>query len=282
MAGFLTVDVSDAHIGCRRGLCPPSVIMDDGDEHQPSAVQRASWKSWIDFWQSMAQFAKERRVKSVNFVFGGDMVDRNYHKPGATWTRNPKDLKEAASQVIEVSFSQFKKIAPRIKVFAFVLRGTEAHVGRSAHIEEWLAEDIEAEKSPEGTASWWVLDIESDGVSLNFQHHPEAASFREHTDGNAARTCAAEIFLSYTRYDQKPPRLAVRYHTHRFQDSGRNLPVHVLFNWGWQLTTSYGHRRGGGTKILPIGGLWILCEGGRYDYGELHYIPKRGTAWQQK
>uniref|UniRef100_A0A6H1ZWZ4 Calcineurin-like phosphoesterase n=1 Tax=viral metagenome TaxID=1070528 RepID=A0A6H1ZWZ4_9ZZZZ len=279
---FLTVSVGDCHVGCRRGLCPPSVILDGGDEYRPSTAQAASWASWLDFWTEMAQLAKARRVQAVNVVFGGDMTDKNHHKPGATWSRNPKDIKAAAAEVADVPFVKFKKIVPKIKIFAFVLRGTEAHVGRDAYIEEWLAEDISAEKSPCGAASWWTLDIVSGGVNLNFQHHPEAASYREHTDGNAARTCAAEIFLSYTRRELKPPKLAVRHHTHRFQDSGRNLPIHCLFNWGWQLTTSYGHRLGAGTKILPIGGLWILCEEGQYQYDELHYIPKRSGPWQQK
>jgi len=260
-------------------------MLDGGDEYQPSKIQRALWDSWLDFWETMAKLAKAKRAKSANIVFGGDMVDKNVHKAGATWTRNPKDLKEAASQVAEVPFRAFKKHAPKIATFVFVVRGTEAHVGRDAHIEEWLAEDIGAVRSTEGTntASWWVLDIEnSGGLWLNFQHHPEAASLRENTVGNAARTCANEIFLSYTRYGEKPPDIAIRHHLHRFQDSGRNLPVHCLFNWGWQHKTTYVQRRGGGTKITPVGGLWLLCEDGNYIWDELHYIPSASERWQQK
>ncbi len=282
---FFTVSVGDCHIGCRNGLCPPSVVMDDGDEHLPSKVQRAFYDSWCDFWQTMAEIAKVKRPRSINVVFGGDMVDKNVHKSGATWARNPKDLKNAAAEVVEIPFAKFKKVVPKIKIFAFVLRGTEAHAGRDGYIEEWLAADIGAERSTEGanTASWWVLDIkDSGGVWLNFQHHPEASSYREHTDGNAARTCASDIFLSRARYGKKSPDVAIRHHSHRFQDGGRNLPVHCLFNWGWQYKTSYIHRRGGGTKTLPVGGLWLLCEDGDYIWDELHYIPAEGAGWQQK
>ena len=58
-------------------------------------------------------------------------------------------------------------IEPALKVSerTFVIRGTAAHVGLSASLEEKIAIDIGAERCKETDAySWWKLLLDCDGV----------------------------------------------------------------------------------------------------------------------
>lgn len=285
MAGYLTILTGDQHGGSYFGLCPPKVDLEDGGEYRPSKVQRELWKCWLDFWGEMGKVAKANNVLAVNLVFGGDLADMNWHDAGGVMTRHPTTLKTIAGAIVDAAIGKLREAVPKTPHYLFIIRGTPAHVGKKAAIEEAIAEDLSAEPDAQNkTHSWYTLNLVTGGITINVQHHPEAGSFREHTDGGAARTIATEICISHWRNNQKPPDIAVRFHAHRWQESGRNnMPCHAFCCWGWQLATAFSRRKGAGAKILPIGGMYILAENGRYTYDEIHYSVKgQVSTWRQK
>jgi len=189
-------------------------------------------------------------------ILNGELADDNYHATTQLVTRNPADMVRLAIECL----TPMLELQPDA---IYVTRGTEAHSGVSGWLDEKIADDIGARPSKAGTASHWQLRLSVDDVRVDVAHHPPGGGGRlPWTRGNFAPRLAAQALMDAAARSVKPPHLYIRGHVHAPADSHDNQPVRAMVLPSWQLTTSYGHRLGGG--VLPVGGVYVLCDKGDY------------------
>jgi hypothetical protein len=270
--GDAIIVVADTHIGSTVGLSPATFYKDDGDPVKLSKVRRWLLKQWENFLNDVDQITEgyERTL-----VLNGDIaeIDSKYR----SWqllSRNPADVKRAVAEVLDPLAQMCDDI--------FVLRGTEAHTGKAAYLEEQIADDLEAVKDPiSGRYSWWHLRAKWEGVAFDVAHH-WGGGYLPWTFANAANKLAVMTGIAYSEWGEKPPQVAIRAHKHRFGDSGRTFPTRAVLCPSWQMKTAYVHRIGSPNSFPDIGGLIFLCKDGNYQFHDLRYKPKRRRAWTKK
>lgn len=249
----ILVVVADTHIGSTVALCPPAVPLDDGGSYTPSAGQRWLWSCWLDFWtQVMATRPSGGGKRYV--VHLGDICEGDHHETSQIVSRNPATMLDLAITVLE----PVRQWADHM----FVIRGTEAHAGKSAAMEEAIADDLNCTRDmARDTASWWHLLLEVQGVRIDCAHQPISASGRPWTRANGANVLAFATFSEYAEHGERPPDIALRAHLHRFSDSGSNYVTRAVIAPAWQLGTAYSNRRWPG-QLADIGGqIWTITDG---------------------
>lgn len=269
--GTVVALVSDLHCNSTVALSPPIVELDDGGQYRASKAQRWIWRHWLAYWQ---QVAERRAGHRLVVVLNGELADDNYHPTTQLVTRNPADMLKLSIEVLRPVLDLVQNGDA-----IFVTRGTEAHSGPSAHLDETIAQDIGATGPDEGIASHWWLRMAVDGVRFDVAHHPAvgAGGKMPWTWGTAANKMAAATLFQAAIQEEKPPHLCIRGHIHRPDDSYDHVKLtRAIILPSWQLTTSYGHRLGGGLP-LPIGGAIAMCEAGRVTVEKAyHEWPIKG------
>lgn len=264
--------VSDLHCGSTVGLCPDAVRLDDGQSYGASDAQRWLWGLWEDYWRRVAERRKRERA-GLYVVLNGDLVDGDHHGTTQILSGHPLAQLRALEEALSVPLA----LKPdRI----FVVRGTEAHVGKSGASEEGIAERLGAVPDPTaGNRSWWHLRMEAAGVRLDVTHHGRTA-YRPWTYANAANLLAAQIFYEHASTGEPHPHLAIRSHFHRWNDSHDAHPTRVVQLGAWQLQTAYVHKVAPKT-LADIGGAIITCRDGSYTLDRVITRPSRGAIWRE-
>ncbi len=136
------VIVGDLHTGCRLGLCHPGIVsLDGGGTYQLSPLQKDVWDHWQFFWNSWVPKITKRRPYTV--IINGDSMDGVHHNSTTQISHNLADQAAIAEAVL-------KPIVKKCKGRFYMLRGTEAHVGKSAQAAERLAKLLKAKKNKYG------------------------------------------------------------------------------------------------------------------------------------
>lgn len=253
--------VSDLHCNSTVALSPPLIELDDGGQYKASKAQRWIWRRWLSYW---AEVAQRREGSRLVIVLNGELADDNHHPTTQLITRNPADMLKLSAEALAPALSLLQEGDS-----LFVTRGTEAHSGPSAHLDETIAQDIGATGPAEEIASHWRLRLSIEGVRFDIAHHPPGGDGRlPWTRGNFANRLAAMAVFECASSGERAPHLLVRGHVHRPDDSYDRFAVRALVLPSWQLTTSYGHRIGG--DPLPIGGLIVTCDRGRFVVDKLY------------
>jgi hypothetical protein len=250
---------ADQHVNSTLGLCPPAVTLDDGGTYRGSRAQRAIWAAWKEYWTFVGEL-KEKLGATVYGVYAGDLNDKNVYAHGELISGADADVTKMTVRALQPALAVTDR--------DFFLRGTEAHVGKKANLEEEVAADIEtAEPDPQtGTFTWYWLRASFGGVSFDVAHHPETFARRPWTEDAAAARCSAIIRDRYAERREEPPDVAIRAHVHKFIPGGRRLPPQVFYCPAWQVPTAFAYRVGGGMGERAVGGLVFICEGGEYRF----------------
>ena len=227
---------SDLHSNSTVALAPPRVRLDDGGEYVASAPQRWIWRKWLEFWKEVGE-KRETAGGPLYAILNGELADDNHHHTTQLITRNPADQLKVALHVRE-PVRELLRDGDRL----FVTRGTEAHSGVSASMDETLARELGAEPSAtDGPVSWWQLRADFCGLRLDVAHHPPGGGGRRPwTSANFAATLAAMTFFEAAARGERPPDLLIRGHVHRPGDSYDAHPVRALILAWWQLSWAYG------------------------------------------
>ena len=272
----LVVCVSDLHAGSTLGLChADGADLDDGGKYLPSVYQRWLWARWLEFVDEAAGRAVGRRVY---VALNGDLVDGQVKESQQVVTASPGVQQEMALAAL----APIMELADRL----FVVRGTEAHTGKSAVGEEMIARALGAERgadvrwSTDEAATWWTLRAEWGGVLWDFAHHTSASRLAW-TSGNAASRLAAEAIVDAADRHEPVPRMVVRSHVHRSQDSYENYEAcRAIIMPAWQLRTAYGHRIA--ARLADIGGLIAGCHRGELeDVRVRKYRVQKARVWHE-
>ena len=222
----------------------------------------------------------ERARASVKFyeVFLGDMTEGQHHGTVQILSGNSATQAQVVNAVMKAPLA--------LKPDGIIgIRGTEAHVGKSAEGEEKIFDGLSRDKRPvirdsrTGSASWFHFYGLFGNTLLDLAHHGRTG-MREHTRSSAASLHAHDIFASYTKRKERAPDLVLRGHYHRWNDSYDACPTRVITVPCWQAATTHVHKIA--TDSLPdCGGVLItLREGEAPEVRKIDYPIERGDIWK--
>jgi hypothetical protein len=253
--------VSDLHAGSTVALCPPEIALDDGGKYVASKAQQWLWGHWLAYWHAV-DTVRNHVGADLYVIVNGDITDGDHHGTTQILSGNPT----AQAAVVNAQLRVPLDLRPDRLWF---IRGTEAHVGKSAAFEERVALGLKKDGRPvvpcedTGTASHWQARIDVHGVRFDFAHHGRVGQ-RPWTKTNVTMNMAAEIFYEHARHGIPHPHIAVRSHMHQFVDTGHSHPVRAIQTPAWQLPTAFIHRIAPGA-LADIGGLIAVVDAGDAD-----------------
>jgi len=193
------VVVSDLHCGCRVGLCPPSIRLDEGGTYSFGAVQKHLWKWWGEFWDDWVP--KVTRGEPYAVLVNGDTTDGAHHRSKTQISQNFADQENIAAEVLA-------PIVEKCQGRFYMVRGTEAHVGASAENEERLGRRIGAHESNNQFTQYEYWFRVGEGL-IHAAHHIG-------TTGRAAYETSAlmaelmEMFVEASKWREEPPDVVIR------------------------------------------------------------------------
>jgi hypothetical protein len=270
----LVIWAGDLHINSTVALCCPEYEKDDGNFHTNSKLQNALWDEWCRSWKYIKQKAKGREIVTI---IGGEIADEMIKHPSFQYiTHNTDDIRQMAQETLEPMLNVTDSL--------IVLRGTEAHSGINANLDEGIAREIGSNFSRVSIVkdgkkfSHWYLKIYIGGRLFDLAHHVTMGNARR-TERNAANQLSADLQMDYVRKwaDNRQDRFelpdyALRGHVHRYADSGENWPIHSIICPAWQMMTSYTHRISASAQKPDIG--LVIIEPAQKEVEVIRYVPK--------
>lgn len=248
--------ISDTHFGCKLGLCPDKVKLDEGGTYIPSVVQRWMHARWKEFWNDWVPDATEGEPYAV--CMNGDLIDGVHHNSTTQMTQNFEDQRKLAIQVLE-------PVVEKCDGRFFVTRGTEAHAGSSGEDEEGIAKALGA--IPEnGCHSRWELRIRVGKGRVHLAHHIGTSGTLAY-QSTAVLKELEQMYVAAGRNRTAPFDVIVRSHRHCSLEvripTATGYGISVVTP-GWQLKTPFSFRIIGGRQNMPeVGG--ILVRQGKHD-----------------
>lgn len=258
------VVVSDTHCGCRLAICPPDgAALDDGGSYRPSVLQSKLWAYWREFWDEFVPEATRGEPFAV--VHNGDAIDGVHH--GST-TQISNNLEDQG----EIAYELMKPIVEACEGRYFHIRGTEAHVGKSAVEEERLAKRLGA--IPNGEKQFARYDLwKMVGPKLVHLLHHIGTTGSAAYEATAVHKELTESYVEAGRWNHRPPDAIVRSHRHRnieitvptdAQGNGATGKAIAVVSPCWQGKTPFAWKIPGARLSTPqFGGIVI-----RFAHGE--------------
>lgn len=278
MADPLVVWAGDLHINSTTAVCVPEFERDDGDTRLNSRLQNLLWNGWVDAWKQVTKRAKGREVVTI---IGGEIADEMWKHPSYQYiTHNTDDIRRLALDTLDPLIQASDTL--------IVLRGTEAHSGINANLDEGIAREIA--ETYDGIKivrdgrnySHWYLKIYIGGRLFDLAHHVNMGTSRR-TERNAANQLSADLQMDYVRKwaDDRSkrfelPDFALRGHVHRYADSAGNFPIRSIICPAWQMINAYGHRISASAQKSDIGLVVIEPATKRVDW--IKYAAKAETV----
>ncbi len=246
--------VSDLHVGCQLALCSPEgPRMDEGGGYSLTRAQGVLWEWWREFWGEWVP--KVTHGEPFAVAVNGDTLDGSHHGATHQWTHNITDQRREAERIL-------RPVVELCEGRLYFVRGTEAHVGKSAQDEEELARSLGAVPNEDGQYARHEMWVRVGRGLAHLAHHIGTAGSM-HYETTAIMKELTEAYVEAGRWGDEPPDWVVRSHRHR------NAETRVLTSKGfatsfttaaWQLKTPYAYRIAGARQARPqIGGSLIRC-----------------------
>lgn len=257
---------SDTHCGCRLGLMHPNgITVDDGGRYLPSEFQRKMWALWLSFWRKWVP--EVTRGEPFDVVHNGDAIDGVHHNSVTQISHNLLDQQRIAYDVLAPVVKQCKDSGGTY----YHIRGTEAHVGKSAQYEEALAMSLGAKPNKDGQFARWDLwkRVGSDkGPLVHLLHHVGTTGSAAHEASAVNAELTAE-YVEAARWGRQPPDFIVRSHRHRSiavdMNSARGYAAAIVTP-AWQGKTPFVFKVPGARLSEPqVGGI-VIREGDEEMY----------------
>lgn len=263
------VVVSDLHCGCRMGLCPPEgARLDDGGTYKPSDFQLHLWNLWQSFWRE--HVPRMTNGESYVVVVNGETIDGVHHGTTTQWSHNLADQAKCALAVLR---------SIPINGQIYIIRGTEAHSGKSGQWDEWIARELGATQSREGQYSRHELWKRLGNGLVHITHHVGTTSSSAY-ESTALYRELVEAYVDAGRWGDRPPDAIVRSHRHRHirvdVATGRGQAVAVVTP-GWQGKTPFAFRIAGARQSQPqFGGIVLRWseESGIYEQHQVWRLDR--------
>ena len=254
--------ISDTHIGSTVAVRKPEFELDDGDTTFASPGQR-----WL--WDRLLEVANKAKKYKPILVLNGDIAEGDFkNRSYQMITRNKATIKSLAVDTLD----PLCKIAKKI----YVVRGTPAHVGKSAHLEEEIAKDFGAEGPSEKVYSHWYLPLMIDNIQVDIAHHTTAGG-KPFSAASAANRTADRVMQEYLREREPLPHLVLRSHVHLWSDSYDLFPIRAIHLPAFTFATEFVNRIAPGT-IADIGAVMVHISGNKYEVEKIQFKPE-GRKW---
>lgn len=248
--------VSDQHIGSTVALCKPLNELDDGGQYKASKGQRWVWRCW----NNMLEWVDREKIGDLTTINDGDLTEGDFKKRSAqVITHNPANVVTLATQILEP--------LAEMSTALFFVRGTPAHVGPSAPLEEQVARKFDnTVYCPEnGAASWWHLPLEVEGVRFSIAHEPGiGVSKNPQAKFNGINALASRAVHDYANAGLPLPHLLIRAHNHTHRDSEDNYIVRAITLPAWTLATEY-IKKIDPTALATVGAVMVNVDRGKYE-----------------
>lgn len=261
--------LSDLHIGSTVALCKPSVTLDDGGEYRASPGQSWLWRCWNETLERV----EKHKTGDLYTVINGDAVEGDTKRRSLqTVSRNPATINQLAADILDP--------LAQLSAGLFFVRGTGAHVGKSAHLEEQIAADLDGTPNPDtGAHSWYQLPLEIEGVRFDIAHHPGIGVGRNGwTAFTGIHTLASRVLFDCANNARPVPHLVIRSHNHVYRDSFDNFRVRAITTPAWTLATEYIQQIAPGA-LADIGAVLIHCSAGYYEAEIIRYRPSPAPVY---
>lgn len=258
MATKRVLVVSDTQVGSIFGLLLPGFETSDDKPVIPNAGQTYLWECWLDMCRTV------RRMEIAAVVVNGDVIDGHQAAQRGTELSLPmlRDQERAAVEVLSPLKASVGDAA------WYFVQGTEYHSGKAGHHEEVIAEQMGAvhyKGLGTGRHSREVLDLDVDGVILNFSHGISVP-----TGFYRATPLDREgIWSALVGKEGKLPKadVVVRSHAHFFCRV-EHPSKHILITPCWQLQTRYMRRHSVYRMVPDLGYLVLGIDGEAKKNGE--------------
>ncbi len=244
--------ISDTHCGCQLALLPPKVKLDNGGTFLQSPLQKKIWSYWENFWYEWVPMVTKGEPYYI--IHNGDCVDGVHHNSVTQVTHNMKDQTKIAIDVMAPHINNKKCVG------YYHIRGTEAHVGKSATSEEGVASALGAIPDSIGNHARWEMWLNMQGYLMHFSHHvgtTQSASY----ESTAVFKELVEAYTEAGRWLQEPPDLVMRSHRHRqfeIKIAAKKGYAFSCVTPAWQLKTPFVHKLPMGRSSQPqVGGYHI-------------------------
>ena len=246
------VVVSDLHVGCQLGLCPPGgASKAEGGHYMPSEFQKHLYGLWRHFWD--VEVPKITEGEDYDIVVNGEFVDGCHHNSVSQWSHNITDQSKAAIELM-------KPIVEKCPGEFYAIRGTEAHSGQSGCADELIAQVLGAKQNKIGQYSRYELWKKLRGGLVHFNHHIGTTSSSAY-ESTAVYKELVEAYVDAGRWGDRPPDVIVRSHRHRhicIEVATANGKALALVTPGWQGKTPFAHKVAGGRQSQPQFGGVVL------------------------
>ncbi len=204
---------------------------------------------WKYFWYE--EVPNIVRKEPFGVIINGDLVDGVHHGSTTQFSQNLADQHKLAVKVL-------KPIYDLAEGRFYVIRGTEAHAGKSSCEEERIASELKAIPNEYGEHARYELWKEIGNGLVHIIHHIG-------TTGSAAYESTGihkelvESFAEAGRWNERPPDILVRSHRHRFirtEIASENGNAIAVVTPGWQAKTAFTWKIAGGRQSPPqFGGI---------------------------
>jgi hypothetical protein len=232
----------DTHCNSQLGLCSPNWLFELND------LQKLLHQCYIKIVKK-ASGLKERGWTLVS-ALAGDNIDL------MAGGRTDKLVTYNSSEALDLAKVTLKHLT-RLCKYNFVFQGTEAHDGISHCYAETLGQLLGTERTSKGRYAWEMFEDDAFGALINIAHHPKG-SLRF-----SAESTLSALVENYGKTGLKIPRLIIRGHNHRYDDTGNKYShVRCAVSPGFQLLTPLSHRMGSGYELPDIGGLIVYINDG--------------------
>lgn len=263
------VIVSDIHAGCQLGLCPPVVHLDEGGTYVPNEIQRALWEYWVEFWEVHVPVMTNNLPYGV--IVNGDTIDGTHHGSTHQISQNLADQARIAEQIL-------RPIVEKCDGRFYMIRGTEAHVGKSGTEEERLARSLGAIPNKSGQYARYELWKRVGDDGLIHVCHSIGNTGSAAYESTAVHKELTEAFIEAARWGEKPPDMVIRSHRHRYFETmmathrGRGRGVVTP---SWQARTPFTYKTSGRNQNPQFGGVVVLES-------PSHELYTRSQVWSVK
>lgn len=264
------VVLSDTHCNHTVGLCLPQVKTGDGDYSTAGVIRR-----WVFHqWESVLEEIEKKKRGELWTILNGDIVEADSkQRSGQLISRDKTEIANTAHDVLLPLMEMSKGV--------YVLRGTEAHTGVNASVEEEFAQKFDnvIENKETNKHTWWHLPLVFSGVKMDIMHHPKGnGGGRPYNSQSGVDRLASDTLFEAANEQADIPDLVIRSHLHGYKDSGSAFRTRAIITPAFCLLTAYGYRIGL-SHDGELGAVLIHCENGQYEVEPITRKPRK-TKWQ--
>lgn len=256
--------LGDTHIGSTVALCKPITELDDGGTYHASPLQRSLYRGWQALQEAISKLPSPPLLVINGDIVEIDSKDRSFQ----IITRNRTTIRSMASEVLD----EVAKLCSGV----YVVRGTAAHVGKSASMDDAVGDDFDAPGHTKGSHSFWWLPLIVEKVRFDIAHHAPMSGIPWNQNISAINI-AARIRFACMERGEKPPDVVIRSHQHRWADSHDAFETRVIQLPAWTYATEFINRTNPGA-IADIGAAFITVDNGEYDVTKFKVQPE-ATKW---